>query len=107
MHEHRIRTDPGYAKLQVLKRDDCRCELCGVDTFAAHRAEESDPSRRRRAVAMKLETFDMDHRVPVVEGGGSCGLDNLRTLCRPCHKRVTAELAARRAAARREGNRFP
>lgn len=41
--------------------------------------------------------WDADHIVPVVEGGADGGLDNYRTLCHPCHKRVTAELAARRA----------
>lgn len=51
----------------------------------------------------KRRPWDMDHRVPVVEGGGSCGIDNLRTLCRPCHADVTAELHRRRAAARRAG----
>lgn len=45
--------------------------------------------------------WDADHIIPVVEGGGLCGLENYRTLCHPCHKRVTAELAKRRAAARR------
>jgi 5-methylcytosine-specific restriction endonuclease McrA len=44
--------------------------------------------------------WDADHKVPVIEGGGECDLDNIRTLCIPCHQRVTAELAARRADAR-------
>jgi 5-methylcytosine-specific restriction endonuclease McrA len=44
--------------------------------------------------------WEADHIKPVVEGGGQCGLENLRTLCVPCHKRATAELAARRARAR-------
>jgi 5-methylcytosine-specific restriction endonuclease McrA len=47
------------------------------------------------------EWWDMDHLVPVIEGGGGCGLDNLRTLCIPCHRAETRALAARRAAARR------
>lgn len=45
--------------------------------------------------------WDADHIVPVVEGGGQCGLENYRTLCHPCHKRATAELARRRAEARK------
>jgi len=44
--------------------------------------------------------WQADHRVPVAEGGGSCGLENLRTLCIWCHKRETAELARRLAAKR-------
>ncbi len=45
--------------------------------------------------------WEMDHTIPVVEGGGSCGLENLRTLCWACHRKETAALAARRAAARK------
>ena len=45
--------------------------------------------------------WDADHIVPVVEGGGLCGLENYRSLCHPCHKKVTAELAARRAKKKR------
>jgi 5-methylcytosine-specific restriction enzyme A len=45
--------------------------------------------------------WEMDHIVPVVEGGGSCGIENLRTLCRACHRRETACLAKRRALARK------
>lgn len=48
-----------------------------------------------------MDLWDMDHIVPVSEGGGACGLENLRTLCLPCHKQHTAELAAKRAEARR------
>ena len=45
--------------------------------------------------------WEMDHIVPVVEGGGECGLEGLRTLCLEHHKAATAALAARRAEARR------
>ena len=33
--------------------------------------------------------WDADHIIPVKNGGGCCGLDNLRTLCIPCHKNIT------------------
>lgn len=45
--------------------------------------------------------WEMDHIVPVVEGGGGCGLNNLRTLCRLCHREATADLSRRRARERR------
>ena len=45
--------------------------------------------------------WDADHIVPVAEGGGQCDLANIRTLCHPCHKTVTARLAARLTEARR------
>jgi len=41
--------------------------------------------------------WDMDHIVPVAEGGGECGLDNLRTLCLRCHRIETTALAGRLA----------
>lgn len=46
---------------------------------------------------------EIGNAVPVAEGGGSCQLDNLRTLCRRCHGAETAALAKRRAAARKKG----
>ena len=39
--------------------------------------------------------WDMDHIKPLIEGGGECGMENLRTLCWKCHKAETAELRKR------------
>ena len=39
--------------------------------------------------------WDADHVVPVVEGGGGCDLENIRTLCLICHRKATAELRER------------
>jgi len=52
-------------------------------------------------------TWEADHIVPVVEGGGGCGLDGLRTLCLACHRRETAALAGRRAKQRRRQQPLP
>jgi len=79
VHEWCIRSNPGYARECVRDRDHGICAICG----------EYDVS------------WQADHIVPVCEGGGECGLDGLRTLCRKCHNRETAALAARRAAKRR------
>ena len=36
-----------------------------------------------------------------MQGGGGCGIENLRTLCVRCHSAVTAQQATERTAARR------
>ena len=39
--------------------------------------------------------WQADHILAVSEGGGSTGLDNIRTLCTPCHQGETEKLAGR------------
>lgn len=39
--------------------------------------------------------WQVDHIEAVAEGGGGCGLENLRTLCVPCHNKETAKLHCR------------
>ena len=39
--------------------------------------------------------WQADHIKAVAEGGGGCGLDNLRTLCTPCHQVETERLRGR------------
>jgi 5-methylcytosine-specific restriction endonuclease McrA len=83
VHEHCVRSQPGYARKLVWARDLGKCALC--------------PAVCGRAGA----SWQADHVVPVAEGGGSCGLDGLRTLCTACHKAETRALAGRLARARR------
>jgi 5-methylcytosine-specific restriction endonuclease McrA len=94
-----LRTDPGYLRESVFRRDRGVCALCALDTVA-----EWNHLRRmrrdRRMVALRAwgvtgrsrqSLWDADHIVPVAEGGGECDLANIRTLCLRCHKQVTAE----------------
>ena len=101
VHEWKIRTQPAYARKLVFQRDKGRCALCGETKFGGRQANY-------RGVVLSYKSprpiWCMDHHRPVVEGGGECGLDNLRTLCVECHKGETAKLAARRAEARRLEN---
>jgi 5-methylcytosine-specific restriction endonuclease McrA len=46
---------------------------------------------------LRHHLWEADHIVPVVEGGGECGIDNLRTVCLHCHKAATRALAAKRS----------
>lgn len=115
----------GTIRLLLARRDHGVCAICGMDTVLAYNAcgrfsNLADPVERAAALAVQLEArarfmalgfttpgwatnarhcdwWQADHTVPLVEGGTN-SLDNLRTLCLRCHKRVTAALAARRGA---------
>lgn len=69
----------------VFERDDGICAICGTDTV--------DREARTRST-LYMGEWDADHIVPLCEGGEH-SLQNLRTLCKPCHKTVTAELRQR------------
>jgi hypothetical protein len=62
------------------------------------RCDDLRLSRHLRNLTRRL--WEMDHVVPVVEGGGSAPLQGLRTLCFRCHRRETAALRGRLAAKR-------
>lgn len=53
------------------------------------------------SVHRRSSWWEADHIVPVVEGGGQCGIENYRTLCVRCHRKVTRELRARLAEKRK------
>ena len=69
--------------------------------LAAKWTREQITERFGEARAHDGHTWEADHIIPVVEGGGECGLENYRTLCLPCHRKATAALAARRAQQRK------
>lgn len=107
MDAWRLRTDPGYLRERVWRRDRGMCARCGLDTEAFFRSFRLLPAARRADLAKRLDIprrresfWDADHILPVVEGGGECDLSNLRTLCLWCHGDETARLR-RRLGARR------
>lgn len=55
-------------RLAVFRRDKWKCKLC--------------PFRGNSI------TLTMDHIIPKAKGG-SWEMENLRTLCYPCHKKIT------------------
>ena len=106
VHEWRLRSDPGYLRDQVLARDKGVCALCAVDVRTAFFDLKRSRGTHRAKLLLRwgLKTinrkslWDADHIVPVVEGGGECDLDNLRTLCLVCHRQQTLELRRRLSA---------
>mgnify|MGYP006430695885 FL=1 len=102
--EIRIRSSHKFMKQEVYKRDKGICAICNIDTkVIAKNAVKLTPKEKE----IYLQNFDIpisrkiwkrkfggglwdaDHIIPVKNGGGCCGLDNLRTLCIPCHKNIT------------------
>lgn len=110
-----------WVDAQIWKRDHGVCAICGINAdetrslFTACRRKTPIPGAEFSRAWWKGGEFsaqwgcwpypqrhwEADHIVPVVEGGGCCGLENYRTLCVPCHRLETAALAARLAEARR------
>jgi 5-methylcytosine-specific restriction protein A len=104
-----IKTSPALVRRVVFLRDEGRCAVCHVDTEAQHSAYRKLHTRLEREEFLKMagvtagrahsgDWWDADHIVPVVEGGGECGLSNYRTLCIPCHKAATKALRGRIAS---------
>lgn len=105
VHEWRLRSSVSYLRECVYGRDKGVCALCGFDTarerrrvmrlkFAARMRELQRLQKLGIAVRGRRTWWEADHIVAVAEGGDS-NLENIRTLCRLCHKEVTAALRAR------------
>lgn len=115
--------DPEQLRQACWERDRGFCRLChrdiavlekrlraalglGSDHLDAHGRARAERRGKRweyflaRVRVSVQRLWEADHTIPVIEGGPNC-LANLRTLCVPCHKRVTAELRGRLAAKKR------
>jgi 5-methylcytosine-specific restriction endonuclease McrA len=103
VEQWRLRTDMSYLRERTFERDRGVCSQCGVDTMSEwHHLKRQRGTGRSRALAKwglrgmtRKSLWDADHIVPVVEGGGGCDLDNIRTLCLICHGKVTLQLRER------------
>lgn len=118
--EGRLRRGGMYAstqvRAQVFALERGVCTLCSVDAYALFlrikalqpaerlnvlcnanwKLPQSGPALERLLHQPKEGDFwQADHIEAVAEGGGSCGLKNLRTLCVPCHKNETEKLRSR------------
>lgn len=108
--EYQSRCQPSVQAKLVLERDRHVCQECGRNTQQSedewYEWRRSSPMgymsdaamRKREAMGYARNRWrEVDHIVPVIDGGGLCRLDNLRVLCGACHARVTRELSKRRA----------
>lgn len=129
VNEYQMQAWPMMRRQLVFWRDKGICAQCGVDTEAMRGIFKEiekglpycPPEARLRSVRhldwadrlgliRMLESagwgkvsrswWEADHILEQVRGGAHA-LDNLQTLCLPCHKRKTARLAAERAQERK------
>ncbi|HTI38530.1 MAG TPA: HNH endonuclease [Vicinamibacterales bacterium] len=114
VHEWRVRSSPSYVRGEVWKRDRGICGRCGFNLKEAESAwRRTRPPKPARAERRKWRAarprWEADHILPVADGGGECGLENYRLLCRACHVVVTAQWRRLkvivRAALTRRGSR--
>jgi 5-methylcytosine-specific restriction protein A len=103
VHEWKIRSSPWYVRQQIRKRDKGICQICGFNVVKAHRewTRSKPPAANRlarRAWRAARPRWEADHIVPVADGGGECGLENYRLLCRPCHVAITLAWRAQKSA---------
>lgn len=109
LHEFSLANDPVYQRRAVWKRDRGMCAACGRDTLKLrHRLQVATEDEKVLLYhelihegydRYRLDRFilwEVDHIMPVVEGGGGTGLDNLQTLCSPCHKKKTSAMMRQR-----------
>jgi 5-methylcytosine-specific restriction enzyme A len=104
VHEYRIRSDGSYLRECVFARDQGVCAICLIDTKETaelltstkgeirdqilkshniHKTRKINPEKNGGGL------WDADHITPVKDGGGECGMENIRTLCISCHKIIT------------------
>ena len=104
VHEYRLRSCGSYLRSCVFARDKGICAICGVDTKdIAKLISDTDGNLREQILknynihkTRKITPYknggglwDADHIIPVKDGGGTCGMENIRTLCISCHKLIT------------------
>lgn len=103
-HELKLRINGRYLRDCVYMRDKGICNICNTDTKLIARQAlvlngiERENYLKDNSISLKRKIWirkhggglwDADHIVPVKDGGGLCGLENMRTLCIPCHKKIT------------------
>ena len=111
VHELKLRINGRYLRDCVYKRDRGICAICNIDTKQTVKTirslygdmktqflEEHSISTKRKIWIQKHGggLWDADHIIPVKEGGGMCGLENIRTLCIKCHKAETKILCKKK-----------
>jgi hypothetical protein len=118
--EGRVRRGGMYSSSKIREQlfalEHGKCTKCKIDAHALYfKIKALQPAERLNALLkanwklpksrqsmdrllvspQEHDFWQADHILAVSEGGGSTGLDNIRTLCTPCHQGETEKLAGR------------
>ena len=101
--------DPRYVRMTVIRRDKHVCQVCRLDIGeAVKRWRASRPQGKytwdefcKWSGSKPKEEY---HHIVEFKDGGLTTLDNMITICVPCHRRLTAEYAKKRALLRKGGD---
>lgn len=107
VHEFLIRSGAESLRRAVYKRDKGICKQCGGDTDkilrVTSRTDNNDIWQVFRSMGFNRDRFqslwEADH-ILEVSAGGETSLENIQTLCVPCHKAKTKQMHADRKFAR-------
>ncbi len=99
--------EPASVLIAVRARDKDVCQLCGFDCAKAKREWRKllfelglqEHWYWRKEMPPRPPNPEYDHITPFSEGGLTI-LENMRTLCAPCHRKVTREWRAKRVKRR-------
>ncbi len=106
-----LQCSPGHMRAAVRRRDKGVCARCGLDTVKlrdelrdlCHKYGRDGKAYRAYVFTMwglwvlGSNLWQMNHKQAVAEGGEIWGLENVETLCIPCHQEHTKMLRKRLA----------
>jgi 5-methylcytosine-specific restriction endonuclease McrA len=93
--------DPATIRRHLWARDNGVCQKCGKDCQLELYREQVKAREAGLSVPQK-SLWEAAHLVAVKDGGARRGLDNLITVCRPCHLKLDGKKPSVKSVAQKK-----